>query len=141
MPPQVWEVVGGAESGGIIVREGKELTSPPLPERLSRCALIEEVAFEDNRLCFTRLTGTGPDRGWVSPQVKDKTIVAKTDKVLESAQEKVRRLVFGFMPEVLAAAKFVEMPPKLPMGRKPRIACLHGTASSSIIMKSQLSHL
>lgn len=77
---QVWEVVGGAEYGGILVRVGRELSSPPAEMRLSTGALVQEEELIGNRLQYRRLQGTGPDIGWVSITLKEKVLVAKTSK-------------------------------------------------------------
>jgi len=80
MVGQVWEVVGGADKGGIIVRESKSLTSELREGRLSVGAQIQELALEGDRLQFRRLTGSGPSTGWVSLKFKDKPLVTKIDK-------------------------------------------------------------
>eukprot|EP00434_Breviolum_minutum_P024954 symbB.v1.2.022042.t2/scaffold1939.1/size95557/2 len=87
-PSNLWQVAGGKAKGGILVRQGYETSSPALAERLSTGALLREVERKDkvdeamircplicghgymgpheDRLRFRRLTGTGPDMGWVS---------------------------------------------------------------------------
>merc|ERR1711879_492700 len=56
----LWEVVGGADRGGIIVRAGREISSQKLEERLSCGSLVRQEDLVGERLCFTRLSGTGP---------------------------------------------------------------------------------
>lgn len=73
---QKWKVVGGS-SGGIIVREGRELSSALCAGRLENGAVIEELALSGDRLNFNRLSGNGPDTGWVSTSVKGKALIAK----------------------------------------------------------------
>mmetsp|Transcript_43898 Transcript_43898/g.77738 ORF Transcript_43898/g.77738 Transcript_43898/m.77738 type:complete len:406 (-) Transcript_43898:190-1407(-) len=86
---QIWKVVGGADKGGIIVRDGVELTAPLLDDRASTGALLEEIEFVVNggneRLHFKRLTGSGPSTGWVSTTIKGKTLVEKTDEKAPAA--------------------------------------------------------
>jgi len=65
-PSNLWQVAGGKAKGGILVRQGYETSSPALAERLSTGALLREVERKEDRLRFRRLTGTGPDMGWVS---------------------------------------------------------------------------
>jgi len=77
---QMWEVVGGGDKGGILVREGQDLGSTQTTERLSTGALIEEIALAGERLNFKRITGTGPEVGWISIKLKDKDLAVKTDK-------------------------------------------------------------
>lgn len=64
--PQMWEVVGGGDKGGIIVRIGRDLASPQEKKRLSTGALLREEELVGDRLRYTRLSGTGPLEGWVS---------------------------------------------------------------------------
>jgi len=78
-PAQIWEVVGGKEKGGIVVRAGVETSSAEL-ERLSTGALIEQIKLVDGRLNFKRLTGTGPGSGWISVKLKEKDLAVRTDK-------------------------------------------------------------
>jgi len=84
---QIWEVVGGADKGGIIVREGKDLKSTQTADRLSTGALVKELAFEGERLQYERLTGSGPAVGWVSIKLKDKELVVRTDKTPPAGEE------------------------------------------------------
>ncbi|CAE7661612.1 unnamed protein product [Symbiodinium sp. CCMP2456] len=79
MPP-IWEVVGGADKGGILVRQGKELTSEPESSRLSTGALILEKEMHGERMRYFRLSGTGPEVGWVSLKVKDKAMVKRREE-------------------------------------------------------------
>eukprot|EP00439_Symbiodinium_sp_Y106_P065857 s1501_g10.t1 len=51
-----WEVVGGAEKGGILVREGAELKAKELQPRLGVGAVVEQVGeLQGERLCFRKL--------------------------------------------------------------------------------------
>ncbi|CAE8623254.1 unnamed protein product [Polarella glacialis] len=89
--PVIWEVVGGAEEGGILVREGRELTSAELAERLSVGALVEQLSLEGpqgaaERLHYRRLTGFGPISGWVSLKVKDKPLLTVKSKANEAKE-------------------------------------------------------
>lgn len=78
---QLWEVVGGGSTGGILVRAGKETSSAAESSRLSLGALVRELELEGDRLRYQRLTGTGPDTGWVSVKLKDgKELLIKSEK-------------------------------------------------------------
>lgn len=76
----MWEVVGGTGLGGIIVREGKDLKSTQTADRLSTGAIVREESLVDGRLQYTRVSGTGPDKGWVSLKLKDKDLLMKSSK-------------------------------------------------------------
>lgn len=62
----VWEVVGGALEGGILVRTGIDFASPLEESRLSRGTLVRALEVVGNRMLFRRISGTGPSTGWVS---------------------------------------------------------------------------
>uniref|UniRef100_A0A977TQI4 holo-[acyl-carrier-protein] synthase n=1 Tax=Amphidinium carterae TaxID=2961 RepID=A0A977TQI4_AMPCA len=74
--PRLWQVVGGAEKGGILVREGQDLKSADLPERLSTGAEIEELELKGDRLHYKLSKGSGPAEGWVSTKISGKTLVS-----------------------------------------------------------------
>jgi len=77
MGGQCWEVVGGADKGGILVRTGQGTTSEQLTERLATGALVEEVELAGERLQYKKLTGSGPESGWVSVSLKDKALLVR----------------------------------------------------------------
>jgi len=70
-----WQVVGGVGRGGIVVRHGSELSSPQLPARLSTSAVVRQLARTGDRICYELLSGTGPDRGWVSVSLGDRALL------------------------------------------------------------------
>merc|ERR1712232_196490 len=70
----IWVVVGGVDKGGIIVREGKDLNSAERA-RLQTGATVREVEKAGNRLYFRKVTGEGPDDGWVNIKLKDKALL------------------------------------------------------------------
>jgi len=67
---QVWKVVGGKTSGGIIARVDDEVRSDKADSRLSTGALVEELAVKDERLKYRLINGSGPESAWVSTKVK-----------------------------------------------------------------------
>jgi len=79
---QIWKVVGGADKSGILVRTEQATTSPAVSARLSTGALVLEVELVGDRLCYDRLTGTGPCTGWVSVRVAsgDGALLVRTDE-------------------------------------------------------------
>lgn len=76
----VWEVIGGKDKGGLVVREEQSLKSKELPERLSFASLVEQVELVGKRLQYKLLTGSGPDTGWVSINVADKAFPSRTGR-------------------------------------------------------------
>lgn len=73
----VWEVIGGADRGGILVRFGPQTSSPQLADRLATGAFIAELALEGERLQYRLLAGAGPGTGWVSTKLKEKVLVQR----------------------------------------------------------------
>uniref|UniRef100_A0A7S1QM16 Uncharacterized protein n=1 Tax=Alexandrium catenella TaxID=2925 RepID=A0A7S1QM16_ALECA len=72
-----WAVVGGSDKGGIVAREGRDLKSAPLGARLSTGSCIEEITLEGERLHYRRLTGSGPESGWVSISLGGRDLVVR----------------------------------------------------------------
>ena len=79
-PGQMWEVVGGVDKGGIVVREGVEVKSTQTAERLSTGALVEEIELQGERLHYLRVVGTGPEKGWVTIKLPGKDLAVPTDR-------------------------------------------------------------
>eukprot|EP00931_Biecheleriopsis_adriatica_P118697 TRINITY_DN94040_c0_g1_i1.p1 TRINITY_DN94040_c0_g1~~TRINITY_DN94040_c0_g1_i1.p1 ORF type:complete len:371 (+),score=79.86 TRINITY_DN94040_c0_g1_i1:61-1173(+) len=75
MGGQCWEVVGGGDKGGILVRQGQGTSSEQFPERLSTGSLVEELELCGERLRYKKLEGAGPESGWVSVSLKDKPLL------------------------------------------------------------------
>jgi len=76
----IWEVVGGADKGGIIVREGSDLGSSIFSSRLATGAKVKEVEMAaDGRLCYELVSGTGPTSGWVTVNLKGKDLLVKVE--------------------------------------------------------------
>mmetsp|Transcript_76922 Transcript_76922/g.135537 ORF Transcript_76922/g.135537 Transcript_76922/m.135537 type:complete len:375 (+) Transcript_76922:67-1191(+) len=77
MGGQCWEVVGGADKGGILVRSGQGTTSEQLSDRLGTGTFVEELELAGERLHYKKLRGSGPETGWVSVSLKDKALLVK----------------------------------------------------------------
>jgi len=75
---QRWKVVGGADKGGILVREGRSISSRMVPDRLSHGSLVEELRKEGERLQYRKLQGAGPDSGWVSLTMSGKELLSRS---------------------------------------------------------------
>lgn len=75
----LWQVIGGGDAGGIIVREGKGLSSAQAPIRLATGSQVREL--EHNvatwRLHYELVSGTGPFSGWVSTKIQGKELLTK----------------------------------------------------------------
>eukprot|EP00747_Dinoflagellata_sp_TGD_P070710 gnl/TRDRNA2_/TRDRNA2_156714_c1_seq2.p1 gnl/TRDRNA2_/TRDRNA2_156714_c1~~gnl/TRDRNA2_/TRDRNA2_156714_c1_seq2.p1 ORF type:complete len:464 (-),score=91.28 gnl/TRDRNA2_/TRDRNA2_156714_c1_seq2:587-1933(-) len=70
-----WVIVGGADKGGILVREGSDLKSAQVSERLATGAIVEQLEIISDRLRYRLLEGTGPPSGWVSIRISGKVLV------------------------------------------------------------------
>lgn len=62
---QLWKVVGGAATDGIMVREERS-TKSAQKGRLSPGSILEEISQTGDRLNFVKIRGDGPSDGWVS---------------------------------------------------------------------------
>lgn len=80
--PSMWEVVGGADKGGIVVRKSRDTASEQEPQRLATGALIEQRQLVGERLHYVLHRGEGPIEGWVSIRLKTKDLVVKTSRCL-----------------------------------------------------------
>lgn len=69
---QLWEVAAGRGEGGIVVRKGRRVCSLPEPVRLAVGSRVQELALEGERLQYRKLTGNGPETGWVSTSISHK---------------------------------------------------------------------
>jgi len=77
---QFWEVIGGADKGGLLCRTGKVVGSAKTePERIATGAVVAELKLDDDRLHFVLVKGEGPAQGWVSTAIQDKALLQKCD--------------------------------------------------------------
>lgn len=72
----IWEVVGGGDSGGILVRSGRELSSAKLEARLCKGSRVRELERVGDRLHYEIISGMGPTSGWVSVRLNHKDLLA-----------------------------------------------------------------
>eukprot|EP00747_Dinoflagellata_sp_TGD_P191263 gnl/TRDRNA2_/TRDRNA2_54394_c0_seq1.p1 gnl/TRDRNA2_/TRDRNA2_54394_c0~~gnl/TRDRNA2_/TRDRNA2_54394_c0_seq1.p1 ORF type:complete len:169 (-),score=39.04 gnl/TRDRNA2_/TRDRNA2_54394_c0_seq1:90-596(-) len=72
-----WKVVGGVAQGGIVARCGVDLASLQLPERLGTGAVVRELTLQGDRLQFSKVSGNGPETGWVSLKFQGKDLVVR----------------------------------------------------------------
>ncbi|CAE7779211.1 ndor1, partial [Symbiodinium pilosum] len=87
----VWEVVGGAERGGVLVRTGHDLSSDLADGRLATGSLVKETDARDGRICYELVKGDGPASGWVTPNLRGKELLVKTGAQGEKAPQSRRR--------------------------------------------------
>ena len=85
----MWEVVGGAEKGGILVRESSDLSSAVLENRLETGSKVKEVQWQEGRLGYELVSGKGPAKGWVTVNLKGKELLVRVGKaeLVESTSE------------------------------------------------------
>eukprot|EP00445_Apocalathium_hangoei_P010540 CAMPEP_0203884446 /NCGR_PEP_ID=MMETSP0359-20131031/28510_1 /ASSEMBLY_ACC=CAM_ASM_000338 /TAXON_ID=268821 /ORGANISM="Scrippsiella Hangoei, Strain SHTV-5" /LENGTH=186 /DNA_ID=CAMNT_0050804917 /DNA_START=74 /DNA_END=630 /DNA_ORIENTATION=- len=74
---RLWEVVGGVDTGGIVVRTDQPLASQKLDERLATGALVRELTLDAGRLQYRLLDGSGPPTGWVSLRISSKALLVE----------------------------------------------------------------
>lgn len=75
-PGAFWEVVGGSEKGGIVVRHARDAGSQVYNDRLSFGSVLEAVERKGEEIHFRRVSGSGPMGGWVSLQHRGRPMVA-----------------------------------------------------------------
>jgi len=114
------------------------VSSELMPTRLTTGAILRELALQDDRLRFQRLTGAGPETGWVSTKLKDsdKALVAR---VGGSPAHEAQSL--PGLPRAPTAPTAAAQPVGPVVGRKVRILALHATPGNSNIMKFQTAGL
>jgi len=71
-----WLVVGGGKAGGITVRKDQGLKSAELG-RLSNGAKVRQLNLRGERLHYEKVSGDGPDFGWVSLSFKGADLVKR----------------------------------------------------------------
>jgi len=86
----LWEVVGGAGNGGVLVRSGPALSDELCGARLSTGAVVKEIETMDGRLCYELVQGDGPSTGWVSMKLRGKDLLVKTQSGAEAAGAEAR---------------------------------------------------
>jgi hypothetical protein len=75
---QTWTVLGGSETGGILVRDGASLDAPK-SGRLATGSTVREIEMFGDRLNYALLSGTGPETGWVSIFLRGKPLLSRND--------------------------------------------------------------
>ncbi|CAJ1457540.1 unnamed protein product [Effrenium voratum] len=62
----LWEVTGGLNPEGLLVRASMARSSLELPRRLAPGARLRQRQLVEGRLCYELVSGEGPETGWVS---------------------------------------------------------------------------
>ncbi|CAJ1447948.1 unnamed protein product [Effrenium voratum] len=70
-----WEVVGGGEKGGLLVRDGPSTTAAQLDERLTTGSIVDEMERNGDRIRYALTSGNGPQSGWVALSLKGKELL------------------------------------------------------------------
>eukprot|EP00930_Biecheleria_cincta_P056174 TRINITY_DN42344_c0_g1_i1.p1 TRINITY_DN42344_c0_g1~~TRINITY_DN42344_c0_g1_i1.p1 ORF type:complete len:1140 (+),score=179.59 TRINITY_DN42344_c0_g1_i1:61-3480(+) len=78
-PTEIWEVHGGSHPDGLLVRTSEELSSHLLPNRLARGSRVKQLQLRGIRLHFERISGDGPEEGWVSLKSSGKDLLRKIE--------------------------------------------------------------
>jgi len=79
MPTQQWEIVGGGDAGGVIVRKGKVLGSAKLEGRLTTGSIVNEIELHEDRLHYELAKGDGPKKGWISVTLPGKKVAIRIE--------------------------------------------------------------
>lgn len=134
-----WTVVGGSDKGGILVREGVELKSAELSDRLSTGAVIEELELRGERLHYKLLKGSGPLMGWVSLKIKGKDLVEpladttngsdKADSTAWSSRLKAALDAEPIKTDIKAARPTVALVGKAPEKARVRLVIFNWTGN------------
>lgn len=69
-----WEVIGGGEKGGLVVRDGQSTNSNQL-DRLATGSIVTELEKVGDRIHYELISGSGPNKGWVSINLKGKELL------------------------------------------------------------------
>mmetsp|Transcript_11631 Transcript_11631/g.31726 ORF Transcript_11631/g.31726 Transcript_11631/m.31726 type:complete len:417 (-) Transcript_11631:78-1328(-) len=83
-PGRKWTVIAGQQSRGLVVRSGALLASMAYKHRLVNGAWVEELERHGDRLHYKRLSGDGPDWGWVSLHSKGSQLLTVEDPITGS---------------------------------------------------------
>mmetsp|Transcript_35483 Transcript_35483/g.81203 ORF Transcript_35483/g.81203 Transcript_35483/m.81203 type:complete len:1148 (-) Transcript_35483:189-3632(-) len=70
----LWQIVGGADKGGVLVREGESTSSQATAARLSTGSIVKQLALRGERLNYKIISGSGPQVGWVSTKLTNKDL-------------------------------------------------------------------
>mmetsp|Transcript_82336 Transcript_82336/g.150809 ORF Transcript_82336/g.150809 Transcript_82336/m.150809 type:complete len:318 (-) Transcript_82336:79-1032(-) len=78
-----WIVIGGGQNGGIIVQKGPDAMATELEERLATGAKVAEVEIQDNKLFYKKISGEGPEQGWVWTSVQGTPLLVEATETAD----------------------------------------------------------
>jgi hypothetical protein len=107
-----WEVVGGGASGGILVREGQATSSKQCADRLATGSVLDEIKLVGERLQFIKVSGAGPDEGWVSLKASGKDLCVRVKTADPATPETAPKCL---RPALETAAQFLPCPVPPPL--------------------------
>jgi len=139
-----WDIVGGADKGGVLVREGQALGSPATKDRLSTGAVVEELELVGERLHYKLLDGTGPEEGWISIKVSGKELAIPKEDIGPPGEAGPVEIDEALKAKILAdhaklKDKFPDYCPKYKVFKYPvadcklRILCFHNAGSAETV--------
>lgn len=95
MPNRCWVVTGGNGKGGIVVRMGEGTSTLELAARLATGAKVREMGLAGSRLHYQKMSGEGPDFGWVTIWVKGMWLLEPIQVTEEEQQDLVEKAIVG----------------------------------------------
>ncbi|CAE7487477.1 unnamed protein product [Symbiodinium sp. CCMP2456] len=112
----LWQVVGGAASGGIVVRSGASLTTQQADLRLANGAIVQQLEAKSvrgsGRLRYELVRGTGPSTGWVSLCLHGKDLLKRCSAVPESSKDAgTEQVLAKLQKDIVASAPAYSMSP------------------------------
>lgn len=121
-PMELWQIVGGGEAGGILVRKGRDLKSPAEEERLAKGSEVQQLELAGDRLRYRLQSGSGPAEGWISIRISGKELATRVWRAGEEPawiQESAKKMqAFRDGAQVLPSP--VQLPKRLEGGSDPR---------------------
>ncbi|CAE7886139.1 unnamed protein product [Symbiodinium microadriaticum] len=110
----LWQVVGGAASGGLVVRSGASLTAQQADLRLANGAIVRQLEAKSGRLRYELVRGTGPSTGWVSLCLHGKELLKRCSAVQESSKDAGTEVLAPLQKDIVASAPAYSMSPTPP---------------------------
>lgn len=76
---QMFEVIGGGNANGLLVRSSCELESEELADRLAVGSIVQGLRKKGHRLQYKLVEGDGPSHGWISTKLRETDLVRKVE--------------------------------------------------------------